>query len=307
MGKSIQILLSTYNGEKYLREQLNSFLSLDNIDDIKVLIRDDGSKDGTLEILHEYREKHGFEIIEGSNIGLNASMYELIKNRDRNCDYFSFSDQDDVWLADKVSRGVITLSKANQNSPRMYAACSNLTDVNLNIEGNLMIPKRQLTFFNAIVENVCAGHTQIINKPLMNILADKYSPDIVVFDHWVYLLASTVGEVVFDSKCTTLYRQHGNNVIGYKTSFFAKIKQKATAVKNNICQKTTRQLIAFSSCCDDVLTAKQKKEINNFLNKQKNFFTRLTYFFTSKLYRQIKMDTLIVRFLYLFGWYKLKK
>ncbi len=306
MSKNIQILLSTYNGEKYLREQLNSFLALDNIDDIKILIRDDGSKDGTIDILREYREKYGFEIIEGSNIGLNASMYELIKNRDTDCDYFSFSDQDDVWLTNKVSRGIAALSKAKENSPIMYAACSNLTDANLNIEGKLLIPKRPLTFCNAIAENVCAGHTQIINKALMNVLADKYSPDLVVFDHWIYLLACSVGEVIFDSECTTLYRQHGNNVIGYKASFLAKIKQKASAVKNNICLKTTKQLVAFSNCCGDVLTANQKKEIDRFLGNQRNFFTRLSYFFTSKLYRQIRTETLVVRFLYLFGWYKLK-
>ena len=305
MSKKIQILLSTYNGEKYLREQLDSFLALENFNEIKVLIRDDGSTDGTLNILYEYREKHGFEIIEGENVGLNASMFELIKHRDRGCEYFSFSDQDDVWLPDKLKRGVDTLSEKRADTPFMYAACSSLTDADLNINGHLLIPKRPLTFFNAVVENVCAGHTQIVNRALMEILSDKYSPDLVVFDHWVYLLASSVGEVVFDSKCTTLYRQHGNNVIGYKAGFFAKIKQKAKAVKNDICQKNTRQLVAFSDCCAHLLDEKQRKEIDSFLKKQRNFFTRLPYFFTSKFFRQNRMETLIVRFLYLFGGYKL--
>ena len=102
LNKRIQILMSTYNGEKYLREQLDSFVNLDNFEEVKVLIRDDGSTDSTLEILDEYRLKYGFEIIKGINIGLNKSMMNLFKECDMECDYFAYSDQDDVCLSDKL-------------------------------------------------------------------------------------------------------------------------------------------------------------------------------------------------------------
>ena len=79
--KKIQILLSTYNGEHFLREQLDSFLRLEGFDNVAVLIRDDGSTDSTRDILREYSEKHGFEVILGDNVGLNASMMELTSGR----------------------------------------------------------------------------------------------------------------------------------------------------------------------------------------------------------------------------------
>ena len=101
--KKIEILLSTYNGEKYLREQLDSFISLENYSDVKVLIRDDGSTDSTRAILEEYRIQHGFEVILGDNIGLNASMHLLMLAADRECEYFAFSDQDDSRWDKQVS------------------------------------------------------------------------------------------------------------------------------------------------------------------------------------------------------------
>lgn len=304
--KNIQILLSTYNGEKYLREQLDSFVNLVNFENIKVLIRDDGSKDSTRSILKEYEEKYGFEIIIGENIGLNASMYELIKHRDKSCEYFSFSDQDDVWLPEKLSRAVKRLSEFDPKDPVLYASCSSLTDENLNITGHLHIPKKKLTFFNAMIENVCAGHTQVFNKAMMDLLSNRYTQNLVIFDHWVYLLATAVGKVIFDSECTTLYRQHTKNVIGYKASAIGKLKMKIRMVRNNICKKTTKQLIAFKDCCFDDISEKHQKELARFLQRQKNFFSRLAYAFSSKIYRQQTVETPLVKLMYVFKFYKLK-
>jgi glycosyltransferase involved in cell wall biosynthesis len=106
MNKKIQILLATYNGERYLREQLDSFLALDNYEQVKVLVRDGGSTDGSLRILAEYEEHHGFEVIRGENAGFTACMFELFRRSDPACAYFATSDQDDVWLPDKLSAGI---------------------------------------------------------------------------------------------------------------------------------------------------------------------------------------------------------
>src|SRR5471030_507539 len=94
--KNIQILMTTYNGEKYLKEQLDSFTLLEGFEKIKVLIRDDGSNDNTVKIAEEYKKKYGFEIIRGENIGITNSIFELFKNSDKNCELFAISDQDDV-------------------------------------------------------------------------------------------------------------------------------------------------------------------------------------------------------------------
>lgn len=306
-NKKIQILLSAYNGERYLREQLDSFLLLENYGDIKVLIRDDGSTDGTLEILYEYRERYGFEIIEGKNLGLNASMYELLRHRDKSCEYFAFSDQDDVWMKDKLSRAIRELEKREKSHPALYVACSHLTDENLNIQGHTFIPKRPLTFYNAMIQNVCPGHAQVCNKALVDVLSEKFSDGIMVFDYWTYLIATAIGSVVFDPTPTTLYRQHQSNAIGCEHSKFKILKMRISRVKTKISVENARQLKALQDVCADVLPDEYKKETERFFKGQKNFFTRVGYLFRSKAYRQTPIETLIFRFMYLFGRYNINE
>ena len=302
--QKIQILLSTYNGEKYLREQLDSYIALENFDEVKVLIRDDGSTDGTLEILNEYKDKYGFEIIEGKNVGLNASMYELMKLRDTNCYYFSFSDQDDVWLKDKLTRGISALEKYG-TSPALYVACSHLTDSDLNITGHTFIPKRPLTFYNAMIQNVCPGHAQICNRALAEKIDGRYSEYMMVFDYWVYLIASAVGEVVFDPEPTTYYRQHGLNSIGCEHSKLKMLKTRINRVKTKVSADNAKQLNALRNVCSDIIPENCKIECDKFFKNQKNFFTRLCYIFSSRVYRQTPVETLIFRLMYLFGRYNI--
>lgn len=97
-GKTVQILLSTYNGEAWLRPQLDSYPALTGSFDGRVLIRDDGSTDKTREILREYARRYGFTVLEGPNPGVNRSVFELFAAADLSCDYFALSDPDDVWL-----------------------------------------------------------------------------------------------------------------------------------------------------------------------------------------------------------------
>lgn len=302
-NKEFQILLSTYNGERYLREQLDSFTRLSNFDAVKVLIRDDGSTDSTPEILREYAEKFGFEIHYGENVGLNASLHTLLGLRDRECKYFAFSDQDDVWLEDKLTHAKEALSAADQSIPYLYSATSHLTDEKLNIKGTTFIPKRKLSFYNAMVQNVCIGHTEVMNATLAALLEREYTDDIMVTDYWTYLLASATGEIIYDKTPTTLYRQHGRNVIGYESSRIRALKVRVNRVKTKISVKNARQLRAFITLYKDVIPKDYVFEAERFFNCQRSFFSRLSYVFKSKAYRQTKIETLIFRLMYLFGRY----
>lgn len=304
--KKVEILLSTYNGEKYLREQLDSFTALENYDDVKVLIRDDGSTDSTREILTEYRDKYGFDILFGENVGLNRSLHALMLAADKNVEYFAFSDQDDVWLPNKLSRALTHLSAMGSDAPALYCACSTLTDGELNPSGHTLIPKKSLSFYNAMVQNVAIGHTQVFNRALLELLCREYSDDIVITDHWAYLLASTAGSVVYDSEQTTLYRQHGSNVIGYGNSFFATLKTRIRRVFAGKPQENTRQLTAFLKCYGADMTPEHRYELEKFLSSQKNVFKRMAYLFRTRLYRQTGVESLIFRMMYLFGKYKIK-
>ncbi len=303
--KKIQILLSTYNGEKYLREQLDSYTKLNNFDDVKVLIRDDGSTDSTPEILREYEEKYGFEIILGNNLGLNRSMHELIKASDQNCKYFAFSDQDDIWLEDKLKRAYDALEKENESIPLLYSATSYLTDSECNILGKTFLPKKKLSFYNAMVQNVCIGHTQVINAKMRELLRPVFSDDIMIFDYWNYLLASAAGKVIYDSTPTTYYRQHGDNVIGYQHKKLGRLKVRLKRVTSRVSVKNAKQLLAFCKLYGDIMSDEQKKEAENFFKHQKNFFTRLKYCFITKTYRQTFTESIIFRIMYLFKRYNI--
>ncbi len=306
--KKTQILLSTYNGEGYLREQLDSYLGLRGFSDISVLIRDDGSADGTPDILREYSEKYGFSVIYGENIGLNASLRELISNRDRTASYFALSDQDDVWLPDKIAAAQEALGGKDDAKPQLYAAVSHITDEKLNIVGSTLNPKRPPSFYNALVENVCIGHTQVLNAEAAKLADELYSPDMVIMDYWIYLLVSAFGEITFDPTPTTLYRQHGQNSIGYETGFFKRLfKRLKRALTTSRAKGNTRQLAAFLDLTRDRLPEEYLLEARRFLEKQRKFFTRLSYIFTAKAYRHSAAEGFVFRIMYLFGKYKIKK
>lgn len=305
MADKIQILLSTYNGEAYLRDQLDSYTQLEGFEDIKVLIRDDGSQDGTVAIIKEYVEKYGFELIEGENVGLNASLHALVLASDPECKYFAFSDQDDFWLPDKLSRARAYLDGLDNSMPNLYSACSTLTDAELKPIGHTLIPKRPLTFYNAMIQNVCVGHTQVCNRALIDILAKEFSEDIYVHDSWTYLTATAFGTSYYDKRQTTLYRQHGSNVIGYKSgisSIFMRLKR----LRSGKSRCYSYQLKAFYDCYGDALSADLRAEVEKYFSRQRGFFKRLGYILTTKMYRQTRIEGIVFRLMYLFGRYNLK-
>ena len=301
--KKIQILLSTYNGEKYLREQLDSFLRLENAEEISVLIRDDGSTDGTREILAEYEEKHGFRILYGENVGLNASMQILFENADGECLYYAYADQDDVWLPHKLARAVSVLEGEDADAPLLYAARSHLTDVDGNVIGETLLPKRPPSFENALVQNICIGHTQVYNQTMLALLRAHYHKDMFVIDHWAYLIATAFGKVVLDPTLVTLYRQHGKNAIGYGNTTASKIKNRIRRARAGVPKAHAKQMTALFSAFGDELSPDDRKTVSRFLAARKNFFCRLGYLLRPDAYRQGLVENMGFRLLYLSGSY----
>lgn len=303
--KTIQILMSTYNGEKYLREQLDSFINLENFEYTKVLIRDDGSTDSTLEILHEYRKSHGFEIIEGKNVGVNKSIAILFERSDKKCEFFAISDQDDVWFKDKFTKAIKLLNKENEDKPLLFASCSEIVDEYLNHIGSTLIPKKKLSFYNAISQNVTPGHTQVFNRKLMEKLIGIETKDIHVIDWWIYLVATAFGEVFFINDFTVKHRQHGRNAVGYQLNFFKKTVNRIKSLNKNNANSISKQLYAFQKKYEALLKEEYNKEIDNYFKSQKTTSKRLRYIFETRIYRQSNLETYIFKCLYLFGKYNI--
>lgn len=301
-SKKVQILLSTYNGEQYLREQLNSLLSLDNLEIIKVLIRDDGSQDGTIKILEEFEKNYGFEVIQGKNIGLNNSFFELYRLADRKCEYFATCDQDDVWLKDKITRAISAMGKYSKEQPLLYATTSLVADYELNPIGLTAIPRKKLGFYNAMTQNLLPGHTQVFNRCVLDIL--KKPKLLSIYDWWIYLLVAAMGTVIFEKEPSVVYRQHGNNVVGCeKNKIKLLIARCRRCLRND--NEIGKQLKGFYTSYQKEIPDVYRKELKRFLEYQSSLKKRFIYIFTSKIYRQTIMETLVFKCLYLLGKYNI--
>ena len=303
MKTRVQILLSTYNGEKYLGEQLDSILNQKGDFSLKILVRDDGSKDGTLDILEKYSKKIEMQIIRGENIGVNKSLKELFMNCDTDCEYFSISDQDDVWLETKIQTAIESLSK-NKNKLKMFASRSLVTDINMNVIGKTQDPGDRVSYYNAMVQNVCPGHTQVFNKDVLLKLRKNYSENIFVIDWWIYLLVSSMGEITFDRRCFVKHRQHGLNSAGYELNFWKKLKKRISFLNKYKKSPVSEQLKSFFEIYKDQMKKEYRIETENFFNSQRNVLVRIKYILFSKVFRYGRFENLIFKLLYVLGKYK---
>lgn len=215
------VLMSTYNGEEYLREQIDSILCQENVT-VRLYIRDDGSSDTTVRILKEYDELVENVIFVNKNqishVGVKESYLTLLEYVYRTAvpDYYSFADQDDVWLPAKLVSGIKKLSLAADNDKgKLYYSNKTYVDKDLTL-----IKQENILFYDDIYEvlwrNQASGCTMIFDRPLAGFLL-KHHPEHPCFlhDNWAYRAAKSIGaDVIFDKNSYILYRQHEKNVVG---------------------------------------------------------------------------------------------
>ena len=240
----ISILLSTYNGEKYLKAQLDSLFS-QSYKNFKLIARDDGSSDKTLEILKSY----DIELLPSNeNIGVKSSFETLLKYAFENsdADYFMFCDQDDVWNQDKVEltlQKMYEMEKLYKNTPILVHTDLEVVDENLHTINpsfmklqNLHEKKNRLN--NLLIQNTITGCTVMINRDLAK-LCLPMSSNAIVHDWWVGLVASCFGKIGYVDDSTIKYRQHTSNTIGAKgfdIGFVLKSISKKVSLGGNISQ-----------------------------------------------------------------------
>lgn len=215
---TVAILLCTYQGERYLEEQLDSF-ARQTYQDWIVYVSDDGSRDTTLSILNSYIAKWGNDrlvIYPGPKKGFAANFMSLVYNKNINAAFYAFSDQDDIWENDKLERAVTYLKNINSNTPALYCSRTRLVDANNNELGFTQGISKPPCFKNALVQNIAGGNTMVFNDAARNLLQKiNDSIKIPLHDWWVYLMVTGCGgEVMYDTYPGLRYRQHGRNQIG---------------------------------------------------------------------------------------------
>ena len=253
----VAIIISTYNGEKFLREQLDSILAQAEVD-VHLFVRDDGSSDGTKDILVEYESKHDNVTVElAQNVGVGNSFMNALYSVPDTYDYYAFADQDDIWCDNKLIEAVKLLQSSGM---ALYASNQENVDKDGNSLGMRYAPDKNihLTPVSIIGENTVAGCTFVFTRELFLKLTAEESrptPELLrnrIHDVWVAAAASVNGGIVYDERAFIKYRQHGNNVVGsFKPSFKKRVKARMRKMRNKE-QRNGRSLLAreLTRCFD---------------------------------------------------------
>jgi len=214
---AVTILLSTYNGETFLRQQLDSFKT-QSLADWRLLWRDDGSTDNTVAIMREFAAEIGpGRCVEspgsGPHYGAAPSFLRLLAEA-ADEPIVAFADQDDVWLPDKLLRAVTQIREA-AGAPALYCARQFLVDENL--RGHRLSARHSNApgFPACLTQNIANGNTLVMNQAAARLVVGMPSPEGTVHDWWSYIVVSACGgQIMFDPQPQVLYRLHKGNLIG---------------------------------------------------------------------------------------------
>ena len=301
--KTVNILLSTYNGEKFVLEQLNSIYE-QTYPFIKIYVRDDGSSDSTLNLLKNEQSQGKITLLpSGDNIGAAASFFTLLSDSS-GADFFAFCDQDDIWNKDKIERAVIMLDSVTDGVPTMYFSAVEVVDAEDNFI-KVLSPKRKIGFGNALVENVAIGCSVVLNKLARALIVRELPSQCLMHDSWCYLVMSCLGLVVYDDYPSMRYRQHSNNVFGAPTSSMDSLirKVKRFSFRKKGVFRFSDQVTIFMKIYGNIIPENNKEVIGLYARAEHSFFGRLQLLLSPAVWRQKRFDNLILKLLVLLNCY----
>lgn len=226
-GPKVAILLCSFNGQKYLADQLQSFADQTH-PNWQLWVSDDASQDGTLAIVESYQKRWDagrLFLCRGPGKGVAANFLSLTCNPDIKADFYAYSDQDDVWDADKLERALAWLQTVPEAVPALYCSRTLLVDGNNMEIGVSPLFAKPLSFKNALVQNIGGGNTMVFNNAARRLLAAAGADvKLVLHDWWAYMVVSGCGGALFyDPRPTIRYRQHSQNIVGENNSAMARL------------------------------------------------------------------------------------
>lgn len=292
----IAILLCTYNGENYLSSLLDSLVAQTHVN-WSIHVSDDGSTDGTHNILKNYQERlreKCFCIYSGPQQGFVKNFLSLTKNSNIQADYYAYSDQDDIWKPEKLHRAINVLKDVPKHIPALYCSRTELMNAQGELIGFSPLFKKKPSFSNALVQNIGGGNTMVINDAARSLLQKCCQNETIIsHDWWFYLVVSGCGGYIYyDSQSSILYRQHSNNLIGANNNWSARIIRIKKMLKGQFSNWNTRNIQALLEI-NDSLTPKNQIILQRFIAaRERTLIPRILGMIHSRIYRQTLLGNL---------------
>lgn len=308
---TVAVLMSHYDGDKYVREQIDSILNQKLKPNIKVdlYVRDDGSPSSDLAILKEYRDKGKLTLFEETNVGVKLSFFNLLKEVSGYNFYF-FADQDDVWVDNKIQTMIDVLVKYNLNKPVGVYSDLFVADKNAKPTGKVMkkgklpiIPLDPLSSSKYILRHYQATGASFAINEACRVEAVAMGKDVFekvsMHDAAIAFMLASIGKLVFIDTPLVYYRQHGNNMIGASNK-----KVTIDSVMEGKVKKLYEMYIVNKAIAKDV-DKYRATQINNIMTKK--MFKSPIYMWKLKDYVYGKHKIILQILFIMFGISKLRK
>ena len=276
----VTVLLATFNGARFLDDQLTSLNEQQDVD-VEVFANDDGSTDGTMELLEIWKSKGLIASISESNgLGSTKAFLRLLQECEKK-PYVAFCDQDDIWEPHKLA---IQIQHCKGDLPTLVFSRRKFIDSSGKSIGISHSLKKSPSFGNALIENIAPGNTVLLNSPAVKIVNAFISPEIAHYDSWILLLISAFGECKYISEPLIQYRIHGNNQVGLRRLKFNRFESSALQFIN--------QAAYFSVESKQVLSEENILILANFITvlQAKNKAQKIKAILNSKFDRQRIFD-----------------
>lgn len=298
MPPHVAVLLCTFNGQSFLAAQLDS-LKAQTFRNWRAWVSDDGSTDGTLDILRRYQHQWGnkrLTILQGPMRGPAANFMSLVHNGQISADYFAYCDQDDIWEPDKLLRATQALSRAQAESgadrPLLYGTRARYIDEGGRELGVSSLFVRPPTFANALVQCIAGGNTMVFNRAARALLDHVPASQDITMHDWLTYIAVTAcgGRVLYDPYLSVRYRQHAANERGMNISILARL-QRMRGLLDGRYRAWNHLNIAALHYLAPWLTPKAQQQLAQFITaRDGHVAARVLAFFRSGVYRQSTLD-----------------
>lgn len=279
MTPKILVFVSTYNGERFLSEQLDSILKQQNVD-VSVLVRDDGSSDNTIRILEEYSSKNSnVSFYQGENVKPCMSFFDLLTHS-VGYDYYSFCDQDDVWDDNKLISAIVKIKDLPQNIPVLY--CSNLKVVDERLNFCRIAHARPYSTknrYSGLVDFFAVGCTEVFNQAAADMIKAHIRKDCLMHDSWLFMICNFFGKVIYDNNAYINYRQHSHNVVGTKKDWISTLSSRIKRAADRSVQPRLKNAQIILNEFQEQLSEKDLCEITKMVNYKKSILSWLKLLF----------------------------